>query len=80
MIHSTCCSIDTTMLLSTDGLSGPVMVNRLGKPAIATPRYVRGPAAHREESDTPFPSRMSMAVSAPVIASKPVANTMASNS
>ena len=37
-IQSTCCSIDTTMLLSTDGLPGPVIVNRFGKPAIARPR------------------------------------------
>jgi hypothetical protein len=38
MIHSTCCSIDTGILLSTEGLSGPVMVNILGNPATATPR------------------------------------------
>jgi hypothetical protein len=38
VIHSTGCSFDTTMLLSTDGLSGPVTVNRLGKSAIAPPR------------------------------------------
>ena len=37
-IHSTCCSIETGMLLSTEGLPGPVMMNRLGKPAVATPR------------------------------------------
>ena len=37
-IHSTCCSIEGSMLLSTDGLPGPVIVNRLGKPAIASPR------------------------------------------
>ena len=37
-IHSTCCSIDTTMFESTDGLPGPVMVNRLGKPATMMPR------------------------------------------
>ena len=37
-IHSTCCSIEGSMLLSTEGLPGPVIVNRLGKPAIATPR------------------------------------------
>ena len=36
-IHSTCCSIDTIMLLSTDGLPGPVIVNRFGNPAIAEP-------------------------------------------
>ena len=32
-MYSTCCSIDTTMLVSTDGLPGPVTVNRFGKPA-----------------------------------------------
>ena len=37
-IHSTCCSIDTTMLDRTDGLPGPVTMNRLGNPAAATPR------------------------------------------
>ncbi len=38
VIHSTCCSMATGMFVSTDGLCGPVMVNRLGKPATATPR------------------------------------------
>ena len=37
-IQSTCCSIDGTMLESTDGLPGPVMMNRFGKPAVASPR------------------------------------------
>ena len=37
-IQSTCCSIAWIMLASTDGLPGPVMVKRLGKPAVATPR------------------------------------------
>ena len=37
-IHSTCCSIDTGMFESTDGEPGPVIMNRLGKPALATPR------------------------------------------
>ena len=36
--HSTCCSIDTGMFDSTDGLCGPVMVNKLGKPATEMPR------------------------------------------
>ena len=44
--HSTCCSIETIMLLSTDGLPGPVIRKRLGKPAVWMPRYVRGPSAH----------------------------------
>src|ERR671919_1263868 len=33
-IQSTCCSMLTTMLLSTEGLPGPVTMNRLGKPAV----------------------------------------------
>ena len=37
-IHSTCCWIDTSMFVSTDGLPGPVMVNRFGKPATPRPR------------------------------------------
>ena len=37
-IQSTCCSMDTIMLLSTDGLPGPVIVKRFGKPATARPR------------------------------------------
>ena len=31
-IQSTCCSIDTDMFDSTDGLPGPVIMNRFGKP------------------------------------------------
>ena len=31
-IQSTCCSIDTAMFDSTDGLPGPVIMNRFGKP------------------------------------------------
>ena len=38
LIQSTCCSMETIMLLSTDGLPGPVTRNRLGNPAIARPR------------------------------------------
>ncbi|CAA9225662.1 MAG: hypothetical protein AVDCRST_MAG04-851 [uncultured Acetobacteraceae bacterium] len=37
-IQSTCCSIDTIMLLSTEGLPGPVIMNRFGKPALISPR------------------------------------------
>jgi len=36
--HSTCCSIDTGNVRRTDGLCGPVMAKRLGKPATAMPR------------------------------------------
>src|SRR5260370_7852780 len=42
-IHSTCCSMLGSMLGSTEGLPGPVMANRLGKPAVATPRYTPAP-------------------------------------
>ena len=38
VIHSTCCSIATGMLQSTDGLPGPVTMNRFGKPATCRPR------------------------------------------
>ena len=38
VIHSTCCSIDTGMFDSTDGLCGPVMLKKLGKPAIEMPK------------------------------------------
>src|SRR3954468_1715048 len=78
--QSTCCSMETTMLDSTDGLPGPVIMNRLGKPAVPIPRYVRGPADHVSLSDNPSQPRMSTLVNAPVIASNPVAYTMASNS
>ena len=37
-IHSTFCSIATGMLDSTDGLCGPVMTNRFGKPRVVRPR------------------------------------------
>jgi hypothetical protein len=37
-IQFTCCSIDGTMFDSTDGEPGPVIRNRLGKPAVPSPR------------------------------------------
>jgi hypothetical protein len=80
LIHSTCCSIDSAMLLSTEGDPGPVTMNRFGKPGVATPRYARGPAAQAEASVTPPAPRMSICRSAPEIASNPVANTSASSS
>src|ERR1700760_2727048 len=75
-IQSTCCSIDTIMFDSTDGLPGPVIVNRFGKPTDIKPRYVRGPCAHFCLSDSPSRPVMSTDTIAPVIASKPVANTI----
>jgi hypothetical protein len=55
-------------------------MNRFGKPAVARPRYVRGPAAHFSASVTPPRPRRSISRSAPVIASKPMAKTMTSSS
>ena len=79
-IHSTCCSMETIMLLSTDGLVGPVIVKRFGKPAIAEAevraRALRPGVAQRG----PRAPVMSTASRAPVIASNPVASTIASNS
>ena len=37
-IQSTCCSIETIMFENTDGLAGPVIVNRFGKPCTMMPR------------------------------------------
>src|SRR5580704_3216741 len=71
--------METTMLLKTEGLPGPVMVKRLGKPATMTPRYVRGPAAHFCLRGRPARPRMSMRERAPVMASNPVAKTMLSS-
>src|SRR6201988_1135240 len=44
--QSTCCSIAWIMLASTEGLPGPVIMNRFENPADASPREVRGPARH----------------------------------
>src|SRR6516225_4193439 len=52
-IHSTCCSIATGIFASTDGLCGPVIVNRLGKLATESPREVRGPSAQASFSARP---------------------------
>ena len=40
----------TGMFMSTDGLPGPVIVNRLGKPATWRPSIVRGPSAQASAS------------------------------
>ena len=37
-IQSMCCSMDTGMLLKTEGLPGPVIMNMLGNPAVCSPR------------------------------------------
>src|SRR3954467_2448226 len=80
LTQSTCCSIDTAMLDSTEGLPGPVMAKKLGKPTVVRPRYDDGPSAHLSFSVTPSRPVTSTATSGPVIASKPVANTIASDS
>src|SRR4051794_21723661 len=36
--QSTCCSIDTAMFDSTEGLPGPVIVKKFGKPTVVRPR------------------------------------------
>src|SRR6516162_3837609 len=80
LIQSTCCSIDSTVLLNTDGDPGPVTMNMFGNPAATIPRYERGPDPHFSASGTPPTPRMSIRLSAPEIASNPVANTSASSS
>ncbi len=71
--QSTCCSMETTMLDSTDGLPGPVIMKRLGKPADSMPEVGARPGAPRLLERDPVPPRMSTLVSEPVMASKPVA-------
>src|SRR5262245_25066224 len=74
--HSTCCSADTMTFDNADGLPGPVIVNMFGKPATMSPRYVVGPSLHASRSVRPSRPEMSTRRIEPVIASKPVANTM----
>ena len=76
--QSTCCSIDTVMFDRTEGLPGPVSMKKFGNPAVMRPRYVDGPDAHFSWRDTPSRPATSAATRAPVMASKPVAYTMAS--
>ena len=61
------------MFDSTDGLPGPVIVKKFGKPTVIKPRYVIGPWAHFSFSVRPSRPVMSTDTMAPVIASKPVA-------
>ena len=49
------------MLLSTEGLPGPVTVKRFGKPAIVSPSAERGPSAHFSRSERPSRPRRSIA-------------------
>ncbi len=62
------------MFASTDGLPGPLIVNRFGSRGTIRPRKVTGPSAHSSVSRSPPGPTGSMRVSAPVIASNPVAN------
>src|SRR5262245_50525410 len=45
-IHVTWWWIDIIMFVSTEGLPGPVMVNKFGMPGTPRPRYVPGPVDH----------------------------------
>jgi hypothetical protein len=76
--QSTCCSIDTVMFDRTEGLPGPVSMKKFGNPAVMSPRYVDGPAAHFVLEGHTIPAGDVAATRAPVMASKPVAYTMAS--
>jgi len=57
------------MLLNTDGLPGPVIMNTFGKPATASPRYVCGPSRHLSRKAMPPRPRRLIRDKAPVIAS-----------
>jgi hypothetical protein len=61
--------IEASMFVSTDGLPGPEITKRFGKPATPRPRYVRGPADHFFRSVSLSRPRMSMRSSDPIIAS-----------
>ena len=37
-IQSTCCSMEQSMLVSTDGLPGPEIRNMFGNPTVPRPR------------------------------------------
>ena len=52
MIQSTCCSIDTIMFDSTEGLPGPVTMKRFGNPTDATSRT----SNLAQQSNGPLPS------------------------
>ena len=67
-------------MLKTDGLPGPVIVKRLGKPFANNPKYILGPSSHLLFRVWLFVPMISIFFSAPVIASNPVANTIASTS
>ena len=67
------------MLASTDGLPGPLKLNRFGSRGTITPRNVTGPSAQSSDSLSPPGPTGSIRVIAPVNASKPVAKTSTSH-
>ena len=80
-IHSTCCWIDTIMLVSTDGLPGPVIDEQVGEPDHAEAEVGAGPGRPGlVRACWPSAPADVDAGRAPVMASKPVAKTMASSS
>ena len=81
LIHSVCCCRQVVMLhRAAEGASGTAVVNRLGYPCTWSPMVVRMSFPHSSLSDRPPRPRISMRVSAPVPASKPVARMMMSSS
>ena len=67
------------MFASTDGLPGPLKLNRFGSRGTITPRNVTGPSAQISDSRCPPGPTGSILVIAPVSASKPVAKTNTSH-
>src|SRR4029079_19737988 len=53
--QSTCCSIETAIFDNTEGLPGPVIMNKLGKRATVSLRELCGPLAQTPDKD--FPAR-----------------------
>lgn len=79
-IHSTCCSMATTIFASTDGLKCLVIIKTFGNFFAANPKYVLGPLTHSFATITRSRTQISVATSGPVTASKPVADTTTLNS
>ena len=66
------------IFVRTDGLPGPVIVKKFGKPFVARPRYVSGPFIHLSFKAILFLPIILILFKAPVIASNPVANIIIS--
>ena len=77
--QSTCCSIDTAMFDSADGLPGPVIRKEVRKVHRHQSEVRRRTVRPFSLSDTPRRPAMSIAIIVTVTASKPVANTIESN-